>query len=133
MIGFPGGLLTLIQNKMIAAEINALMLEIGGLLNESLASVKRRCSAAEFDGYQIACDTVLMDILMEIVNPLQDAHPELLASESRGGESMVMESAPRASGYERGAEPERETPAIDEAAMRRANMKLITGGKSSEK
>jgi hypothetical protein len=131
MIGFPGGLLTLIQDKMVAAEINALMLEIGGLLNESLASVKRRCSAAEFDGYQIACDTVLMDILMEIVTPLEAAHPELLASES--GESTVVKHPPRGGEDDRRGEGEREAPSIDEAAMRRANMKLIPGGKSSEK
>ena len=69
----------MIRDKTIAAEISALMLELGGLINESLASVQKRCSAAEFELYQKACDTLLMDILMELMNPIQELHPDLPA------------------------------------------------------
>lgn len=68
----------MIENKTAAAEVSALMLHIGALINVSLESVKARCSAAEADRYQSACDTVLMNILMEIVNPIYDLHPELM-------------------------------------------------------
>lgn len=56
------------------------MLEIGALINESLASIKTRCSAAEFELYQKACDTLLMDILMELMSPIQELHPDLPAA-----------------------------------------------------
>ena len=67
----------MIQNKNLAAEIHAVMLEIGGRINESAAVVRRQCGPDECDRYQRACAMILMDILMEIVNPIQEAHPEI--------------------------------------------------------
>jgi hypothetical protein len=66
-----------IENKNIAEEIAALMLEIGGRINQSAVSVRERCSAAEFDLYRSACDAILADILMGIVSPIEYAHPDL--------------------------------------------------------
>jgi hypothetical protein len=67
----------MIQNKSLASEIHALMLEIGGRINESAAAVRGQCGPDEFDRYQRACAMILMDILMEVVNPIQEAHPEI--------------------------------------------------------
>lgn len=85
----------MIQNKTIAAEISALMMEIGGQINQSLAALKGRLSAAEFERYQVACDMVLMDILMEIVNPIQDVHPDLLGEERAAEENEEIPAEPR--------------------------------------
>lgn len=68
----------MIENKNVAEEIAALMLDIGGRINESMVFVSNRCSAAEFDRYRSACDTILADILMGVVNPIEHAHPDLM-------------------------------------------------------
>lgn len=85
----------MIQNPTVAAEISALMLDIGDRINRSLAAAKTRLSAEEFERYRLACDMVLMDILMEIVSPIQDAHPELLAgpaaAEEEQGDFFVVD------------------------------------------
>ncbi|HTM09580.1 MAG TPA: hypothetical protein VL754_14440 [Verrucomicrobiae bacterium] len=85
----------MIQNKPIAAEISALMMDIGGRINQSLAGLKGRVSAAEFERYRVACDMVLMDILMEIVNPIQDIHPDLLGKERVAEDNGEIDAEPR--------------------------------------
>jgi len=71
----------MIQAENVAREINSLMLEYGAKLDASVALVKTQCSAKEFANYQKAVGTVMADMLLEVMNPLYEQHPDLKPDE----------------------------------------------------
>jgi hypothetical protein len=70
----------MIKDRAIAEHVSKLMLEFGSRLNESVVAVRDSCSDAEFQAYRIAVGKVLGEMLLEVMNPLYQAHPELKPS-----------------------------------------------------
>ena len=74
----------MIQQKDVAAEISQLMLGCGSKLNSSVELVKTRCSAEEFEVYQRAIGNLMADMLLDVMNPLYEQHPDLRPAELEG-------------------------------------------------
>jgi tetratricopeptide (TPR) repeat protein len=66
-----------INDRDIAAAISDLMLELGRKLNDSLRVVQERCTEEETRAYREAISRILLDQLIEIMNPIYRAHPDL--------------------------------------------------------
>jgi hypothetical protein len=66
-----------IKDKLIAEGVSKLMLEFGGRLDDSIATVRHGCSDAEFRAYRLAVGKVLGEMLLEIMNPIYREHPDL--------------------------------------------------------
>jgi len=66
-----------INDKALAREISSLMLETSAKIDESILTVQKSCTPREFDAYRAGCAKVLGYILIEILNPLYQAHPDL--------------------------------------------------------
>mgnify|MGYP007070997521 CR=1 FL=1 len=67
----------MISNEQAAAAISALMLDITGRLDRSVADVFASCTEDESIEYRNAVGHVLGEILLEILNPLYHEHPRL--------------------------------------------------------
>jgi hypothetical protein len=66
-----------INDKVLASKVSSLMLETSAKVNDSILTVKETCTSQEFDAYRAGCAKVLGYILIEILNPLYQAHPDL--------------------------------------------------------
>jgi hypothetical protein len=71
----------MIQNKSIAKEISQLMLEYSAKLDSSVAQVKAECSEEELNLYRKAVGKIMGYMLLDIMNPLYDKHPDLKPKE----------------------------------------------------
>jgi len=71
----------MIKSQDLAADINALMLEIGAKLDASVAVVQENASKEEFARYRDAVGKIMGDILLDVMNPLYELHPEIRPKE----------------------------------------------------
>jgi hypothetical protein len=53
------------------------MLEVSGKIDESISIVRRECTSQEFEAYRKASAKVIDYILLEVLNPIYAAHPEM--------------------------------------------------------
>ncbi|UTW46642.1 hypothetical protein KFE80_05525 [bacterium SCSIO 12696] len=65
------------MKKEVAVEIVDLMLEFGDRLNQSVAIVKDNCSEDELASHRRAIGKLMGSMLLDIMNPIFDEHPEL--------------------------------------------------------
>ena len=67
----------MINDKVLASQISSLMLETSAKINDSIVTVKETCTSEEFEAYRAGCAKVLGYILIDVLNPLYQAHPDL--------------------------------------------------------
>jgi hypothetical protein len=67
----------LIKDKSVARQISDLMIEFSARIDRSILTVQEKCSPEEFKAYRLATAKVLGEILLEVLNPLYDEHPDL--------------------------------------------------------
>jgi hypothetical protein len=67
----------MISNKQIASEVSGRILEVNRLLNEVVALAQGGCSPEELSALKLAVGRVLGELLVEMANPLYQAHPGL--------------------------------------------------------
>lgn len=67
----------MVSDKQIASEISSRVLEVNRLLNEVISLAQGGSSPDELSVLKLAVGRVLGELLVEIVNPLYRAHPEL--------------------------------------------------------
>lgn len=67
----------MITNKETAKQISALMLELGGKLDASVALVQATCSEQDFNRYRRVVGELMGTMLLEVMNPLYQTHPDL--------------------------------------------------------
>jgi hypothetical protein len=87
----------MIKDKVIAESVSKLMLEFGGRLDASMVAVQDNCSEAEFHAYRLAVGKILGDMLLEVMNPLYQQHPDLKPS---GLNDRARQSAEPKGGFE---------------------------------
>ena len=71
----------MIEKGDVARHINSVMFEVSEQINQSIWLVKNECTTQEFDAYRKACAKILGDILLEVLNPIYAAHPEIKPNE----------------------------------------------------
>ena len=67
----------MITNATAAKQVSDLMAEIGDRLMDSLAAAKDSCSPEEYREYHAAVGKVMGSILINVLEPLYNANPEL--------------------------------------------------------
>jgi hypothetical protein len=72
---FVGSLM--ISNVAMAREISELMLDLFRRVDESVQRVKETCPTEDASAYQEAVGRVACPIVMEVLEPLYERHPEL--------------------------------------------------------
>lgn len=65
------------KDKIVAAEISVLMLEIGAKLDTSVSLVQQSCDESELNTYRSAVGEIMGRMLINIMNPIYKQHPEL--------------------------------------------------------
>jgi phytoene/squalene synthetase len=65
------------MDKELARRISDLMLDVTARLDESVALVQERGSAEELERYRGAVARILGEMLLEVLNPIYEEHPEL--------------------------------------------------------
>ncbi len=69
------------KQRDIAEQVSNLMLEYGAKLDKSLVLVKEQCDEEEFKNYRAAVSKLLTTMLVEVMNPLYEKHPDLKPNE----------------------------------------------------
>ena len=71
------------KDKTLAADISALMLNIGSQLDASVLYVQQACDESELNIYRSAVGEIMgrMLMLIDIMNPIYKQHPELKPKE----------------------------------------------------
>lgn len=67
----------MVNDKYTAILISNLMLRFGKELDESVAVVQSRCDEDEFKVYREAVGLIMGEMLIKIMNPLYEKHPEI--------------------------------------------------------
>jgi hypothetical protein len=67
----------MIANRDLAQRISSLMLETAAKLDATIAEVQRLCPEEEFVRYRTAAGRVMGSLLLDIMNPIYAAHPDL--------------------------------------------------------
>lgn len=67
----------MITDKKLAKEVSAHLLDVYQILNQSIASVDASANKQEADKYKQAIARILGELLLEVVNPLYQQHPDL--------------------------------------------------------
>jgi hypothetical protein len=67
----------MVSDKQIALKISDRAIEVNRLLNEIVSLAQGGCSPEELSALKLAVGRMLGELLVEIVNPLYQAHPEL--------------------------------------------------------
>ncbi|EAM1840985.1 hypothetical protein JE299_001849 [Salmonella enterica] len=67
----------MVNDKDTAILISNLMLRFGKELDESVAVVQSRCDEDEFNVYREAVGLIMGEMLIKIMNPLYEKHPEI--------------------------------------------------------
>lgn len=67
----------MVNDKDTAISISDLMLRFGKELDESVAVVQSRCDEDEFNVYREAVGFIMGEMLIKIMNPLYEQHPEI--------------------------------------------------------
>ncbi len=65
------------MNKQVASEVVDLMIELGDKLNHSVSLVQSSCTENEFTVYRRAVANIMGSILLDVMNPIIDEHPDL--------------------------------------------------------
>lgn len=65
------------MNKQISSEIIELMVEFGGRLNQSVILIQDSCPEDELVCYRSAVGKLMGNMLLDIMNPIFEEHPEL--------------------------------------------------------
>lgn len=71
----------MISNDALAGAVNARMRECLKILDETVGLVQNAIPADEFHQFRRATGKVMGALVVEILNPLREAHPELWPSE----------------------------------------------------
>ena len=71
----------MIRDKEVASRVSNLMLEFSEKLNDSVALSKERCSDAEFKAYRAVVGRLMGEMLLGVMNPLYQEHPDLKPKE----------------------------------------------------
>ena len=71
----------MISDPDAARRVSALMLEIGAKLDASIADVQASCPLPEFERYRREVGQIMRRMLLDIMNPLYDQHPEIKPKE----------------------------------------------------
>lgn len=69
--------ISMVNDKDTAILISDLMLRFGKELDESVAVVQSRCDEDEFKVYREAVGLIMGEMLIKIMNPLYEKHPEI--------------------------------------------------------
>ncbi|EBH8663754.1 hypothetical protein D1731_15460 [Salmonella enterica subsp. enterica serovar Luke] len=69
--------ISMVNDKDTAILISELMLRFGKEVDESVAVVQSRCDENEFKAYREAVGFTMDEILIKIMNPLYEKHPEI--------------------------------------------------------
>lgn len=69
------------KDKTLAADISALMLDIGSKLDTSVSFVQQTCDESEFNTYRSAVGEIMGRMLIDIMTPIYTQHPELKPKE----------------------------------------------------
>ncbi|EBM1693674.1 hypothetical protein DVC95_09565 [Salmonella enterica] len=69
--------ISMVNDKDTAVLISELMLRFGKKVDESVAVVQSRCDESEFKAYREAVGFTMDEILIKIMNPLYEKHPEI--------------------------------------------------------
>ncbi|EIS1119654.1 hypothetical protein LY150_004049 [Salmonella enterica] len=69
--------ISMVNDKDTAVLISELMLRFGKEVDESVAVVQCRCDESEFKAYREAVGFTMDEILIKIMNPLYEKHPEI--------------------------------------------------------
>lgn len=69
--------ISMVNDKDTAVLISELMLRFGKEVDESVAVVQSRCDESEFKAYREAVGFTMDEILIKIMNPLYEKHPEI--------------------------------------------------------
>ncbi|EAA7950530.1 hypothetical protein KPL88_002552 [Salmonella enterica] len=67
----------MVNDKDTAILISDLMLRFGKELDESVAVVQSRCDEDEFNVYRESVGFIMGEMLIKIMNPLYEKHPEI--------------------------------------------------------
>lgn len=67
----------MVNDKDTAILISDLMLRFGKELDESVAVVQSRCDEDEFNVYRETVGFIMGEMLIKIMNPLYEKHPEI--------------------------------------------------------
>jgi hypothetical protein len=65
----------MLSDPTLAVDVYALLIEARGLLANSVAGIKGRCSDQEYTGYRRAIGEVLDVLIVEVLEPIRAAHP----------------------------------------------------------
>ncbi|EEW0788365.1 hypothetical protein D9M08_17065 [Escherichia albertii] len=60
----------MLKDKTIAADVSALMLEIGSKLDASVSLVQQTCDESEFNNYRSAVGEIMGRMLIDIINSI---------------------------------------------------------------
>jgi hypothetical protein len=71
------GVDTMLGNPATARQLSELMLDMGARLDASVALVRSTSTESEFIRYRNAAGGLMGAMLLEIMNPLYAAHPQL--------------------------------------------------------
>ncbi|ECE6307173.1 hypothetical protein DRA31_03820 [Salmonella enterica subsp. enterica] len=69
--------ISMVNDKDTAILISELMLRFGKEVDESVAVVQSRCDENEFKAYRETVGFTMDEILIKIMNPLYEKHPEI--------------------------------------------------------
>lgn len=64
------------MQKEIAKEVNTLMLEFSGRLNDSIRLVQQNCSKDEFENYREEVSKLMTIMYLDIMKPIHQRYPE---------------------------------------------------------
>ncbi len=73
----------MIKDNDVAKGISDLMIEYQGKLAESVATVRDNCDEDEVYDYRKAIGEVLGLMIMKVMNPIFEEHPDLIPKEPR--------------------------------------------------
>ena len=69
------------KDKTLAADISALMLDIGSKLDTSVSLVQQTCDDSELNTFRSAVGEIMARKLIDIMTPIYTQHPELKPKE----------------------------------------------------
>jgi hypothetical protein len=72
-----GGRGVIAMNKDVAGQINEMMLRFGAELDQSVELVQKECDETELVRYRRAVGKIMGEMLLEVMNPIYEAHPDL--------------------------------------------------------
>ena len=75
----------MLSNKETAREVEAAMRQCSAILNESVRGVMETCPDKEFKEYRRAVGTIMVDLYLNVMQPIHRKYPDLEPPELRRG------------------------------------------------